>query len=150
MPTYPGAASAVRANLMLIAAGQKAPPQIVGYFTEDQFKAINAERTGRNLPPIESKDIVYVGRHHYKRRCMEDGYSIDDLIDQVVSALNAGAEVKASPKMTTMRIPIPRADNYKNMVMDEAVFECTTHKPHAELYSVIPKGDTNKPKRNAP
>jgi len=34
-------------------------------------------------------------------------------------------------------------------VMDEAIFELTTRKPKAELYSIVPKGDRIKPKRQA-
>jgi len=30
-------------------------------------------------------------------------------------------------------------------VLDRAIFECTQRKPRAELFSVIPKGDTRKP-----
>ena len=47
--------------------------------------------------------------------------------------------------MTTLENPLGRADGYGNTVHDRAVFECTTKKPRAELFSVMPKGDSRKP-----
>jgi hypothetical protein len=51
----------------------------------------------------------------------------------------------ANTKMTALDSVARREDGYGNMVRDRAVLELTQRKPRAELYSVIPKGDTNKP-----
>lgn len=48
--------------------------------------------------------------------------------------------------MTALRSTFGRDDGYGNEVFDEAIFELTARKPKAELYSIIPKGDRNKPK----
>lgn len=58
----------------------------------------------------------------------------------------ADAVVAPSAKMTALERATHRADGYGNMVRDRAVLELTQRKPRAELYSVIPKGDTNKPR----
>ncbi|MBF0372583.1 MAG: hypothetical protein HQL39_04110 [Alphaproteobacteria bacterium] len=144
MPIHKEAEALIRKTLEVIAARGKAESVIIGYFTSDQHAAINNERARLLLPPVESPDIVYIGRHHYKRRS-EDGYSIDDMVAQAVSALHESARPILSAKMTATRNPNPRDDGYGNMVYDEAVFECTARKPHAELFSVIPKGDVKKP-----
>ncbi|WP_256205946.1 MULTISPECIES: hypothetical protein [unclassified Pseudomonas] len=50
--------------------------------------------------------------------------------------------------MTALRSTIGRNDGYGNEIYDEAIFELTARKPKAELYSIVPKGDRNKPKNN--
>ncbi|WP_256345048.1 hypothetical protein [Pseudomonas gingeri] len=51
--------------------------------------------------------------------------------------------------MTAVKSTQLRQDGYGNEVMDEAIFELTARKPKAELYSIVPKGDKIKPKRQA-
>ncbi|OAU96701.1 hypothetical protein AO385_0014 [Moraxella catarrhalis] len=48
-------------------------------------------------------------------------------------------------RMTAIQSITPRNDGYGNLVTDRAIFELTAKKPRAELFSVIPKGDNNKP-----
>lgn len=72
-------------------------------------------------------------------------YTTEDVIVQIVSALSADAVVMANVKTTALESATRREDGYGNMVRDRAVLELTQRKPRAELYSVIPKGDTNKP-----
>ncbi|MFA9487035.1 hypothetical protein LU276_08525 [Moraxella haemolytica] len=44
-----------------------------------------------------------------------------------------------------LKSTILRDDGYGNMVWDWAIFEMTAKQPKIELFSVIPKGDDNKP-----
>ena len=87
-----------------------------------------------------------MGRHVYISRVQKDGYTIEDVIDQILSAMDEISIIIAGPKMTAMQNQTLRSDRYGNMVRDMVVFECTTRHPRPELFSVIPKGDTNKPK----
>jgi hypothetical protein len=47
--------------------------------------------------------------------------------------------------MSAIKNPTERADRYGNQVRDEAVFECSTKHPRAELFSVVARGDKIKP-----
>jgi hypothetical protein len=145
MPLYPNACNEIISNLNIIDAGGKAPMIVIGEFTDAQFIAINNVRSSLRLDPLGSKEILYIGRHHYKSRHIDDGYTIADMVDQVRSALAATAVVIAAERMTTIQNKTPRADAYGNQVCDMAVFECTARKPRAELFSLIPKGDWIKP-----
>ena len=116
----------------------------IGEFSEPQFSDLNAVRRGLGLHEIESREIVFIGRHIFVSRD-RDGYTIDDMVLQIESALSSVSVVFANPKMTAMNNPQARADGYGNRVHDRAIFECTQRKPRAELFSVIPKGDDQKP-----
>jgi hypothetical protein len=144
MPLYPDANTQIITNLQAIAAGGRASLIAIGVFTEQQFADLNAVRRGLGLHEIESREIVFIGRHIYASRS-KDGYVIDDMVRQIESALSPDALVFANLKMTAMNNPQFRADGYGNRVFDRAIFECTQRKPRAELFSVIPKGDYQKP-----
>ena len=66
---------------------------------------------------------------------------------QIEYALASTACVLPTSRMTATRSVTVRADGYGNMVFDEAVYELTQRKPRAELFSVVPKGDSIKPKK---
>ncbi len=144
MPLYPDAKTQIIANLQVIATGGRASLIAIGVFTEQQFADLNAVRRGLGLHQIESLEIVFIGRHIYASRS-EDGYTIDDMALQIESALSSDAVVFANAKMTAMNNTHARVDGYGNRVFDRAIFECTQRKPRAELFSVIPKGDYQKP-----
>jgi hypothetical protein len=144
MPLNADAAELIRANLEEVQKGNKPRPAVIGNLTEKQLTAINVERARRNRGPIVG-EVVFVGRHIYESRIVRDGYRIDDVITQIVGAMDATAVVRPSPKMTVLENPIARDDGYGNKVNDQAVLECTGKYPRAELYSVIPKGDQVKP-----
>ncbi len=118
----------------------------VGSFTPAQLAAINDYRNKHELPPI-SGEIFFVGRHLYESRILQDGYTIEDVLDQIVSAFDSGSVAVGSQKLTAIRNPEKRADRYGNHVRDEVAFECWKHNPKAQLYSVIPRGDDNKPSK---
>ena len=124
--------------------GQKPKLVVIGTLTANQLAEINANRHVQELPPIIG-EVVFVGKHIYKSRVVQDGYTIEDVLDQIVSAMECVAVVVQTLKMTGMENPTPRLDRYGNHVRDRAVFECSARHPRPELLSVMPKGDTIKP-----
>jgi hypothetical protein len=116
----------------------------IGHFTEVQFAEINRIRFQLGLANLEQNEIVFFGRHALSSRS-KDGYTVDDVTTQICSALCVNSVAIIGRKMTCIENPNRRADGYGNTVNDRAVFELTSRKPRAELFSVIPKGDNNKP-----
>jgi hypothetical protein len=145
LPLYPDAEAKIRVNLRTIEAGGRGDLVAIGEFTERQWHDINAVRRGLGLHEIESREIVFIGRHLYTSRA-KDGYTLDDIWAQIQAALSSASVMFVNPKMTALESPHGRPDGYGNTVHDRAVFECTQRKPRAELFSVIPKGDSVKPK----
>lgn len=144
LPFYPDAEAKIKANLRTADGGAKPTLVAIGTFTDQQWTDINAVRRGLGLHEIESKEIVFLGKHLYTSRA-KDGYTVDDMWTQIEAALSVASVVFANPKMTALESPLARADGYGNTVHDRAIFECTQRKPRAELFSVIPKGDNQKP-----
>lgn len=97
------------------------------------------------MPALEQNEILYMGRYHYESHVVRDGYNIDDLLKQIESALSDKSRIIMAQRMTAIQSITPRNDGYGNLVNDRAIFELTRKKPRAELFSVIPKGDQNKP-----
>lgn len=149
MPLYPGADVLVRNNLLLISAGERAPLRAIGRFTDRQFEDVNFARIEMGFHPLEVNEIVFIGRHLYTSRS-RDGYSVDEMIHQIISALDEVSIAVVTPKMSCLRNRVGRQDRWGNTVFDTAVFEMTARKPRAELFSVIPKGDTNQFQRKSP
>lgn len=147
MPLYDNAEYLIRANLNEIAKGGRVQAVSIGVLTVEQFEAINRQKESEGLPRLESPEIVFLGKHAYNSRVVRDGYTIDDMVAQIASALAETAMAVASPRMTAIKSTQPREDGYGNEVLDEAIFELTARKPRAELYSIVPKGDKLKPKR---
>jgi nucleotidyltransferase/DNA polymerase involved in DNA repair len=148
MPLYANARAMIRANLEALRDGERVKGVAIGTLTAAQLNAINAQRAaeGGALPPI-LEEVIFFGSHAYQSRVLQDGYTIDDVVDQVMSAMDAQSVVVTSTRMTTIQNPIPRADRYGNRIHDKAVLECTRRHPRAELFTVVPKGDYNKPKK---
>jgi hypothetical protein len=88
LPLYLDAEAKVRANLETSAAGGRAALVAIGMFTERQWHDINAVRRGLGLHEIESREIVFIGRHFHASRS-KDGYTIDDMWTQIEAALSA-------------------------------------------------------------
>lgn len=145
MPLSPNARDILRASLEILARGDRPLVVTIGFLTPEQHAAISEYRSKHGLPHLVSPEVVFLGRHLYASRAIKDGYSIDDIIDQIESAMSDTAMVIATHKMTALRSTTARNDRYGNQVVDEAVFELSQRRPKAELYSVIPKGDKNKP-----
>jgi hypothetical protein len=146
MPLYPNAKDLIRKNLEALQAGQRVPRVAVGRLTKVQIEAVNAQQAAEDLP-LSIDEVVFVGRHIYKRRILEDGYLISDVIDQLESAMSERSEVIANEYMTAIKNPTARADRLGNLVHDEAILECSKYRPNPDIFSVMPKGDKIKPKK---
>jgi hypothetical protein len=144
MPLYPNARIEIRRNLRRIEKGKSARLIAIGRLTEEQLRAINEKREAHGLAPIVA-EVVFRGRHPYQSRVLKDGYTIEDVADQICSGMDAASVVLESSGMTEMQNPNPRADAYGNHVRDRLVFECTSKHPRPEVFNVIPKGDIIKP-----
>jgi hypothetical protein len=148
MPLYQNAVDLIRANFEEIAKGNKPKGVAIGRLTDKQLEEINRARVARvpPLPPVVA-EVIFYGRHVYKSRVVRDGYTVEDVIDQIASAMDAAASFVHNPTMTILQNRTGRADRYGNIVRDLAVLECTARHPRPELFSVMPKGDMNKPQR---
>jgi hypothetical protein len=144
MPLRTEAPALIRTNLEQIEAGQKARLVEIGALTSKQVADINKHRAAQGLVPVNA-EVVFIGKHIYQSRIAKDGYTIDDVIDQITNALHSDSLVLDTSKMTAMDNSNLRADRYGNQVRDRAVFECTARHPRPELFSVIPRGDLIKP-----
>jgi hypothetical protein len=140
------AAALIRANLEQIEAGQKVHLVEIGVLTPKQLADINKHRAAKGLTPVNA-EVVFIGKHIYQSRIAKDGYTIEDVIDQISNAMHLDSVVLDTSRMTAMEKPDLREDRYGNRVRDRAIFECTTRHPRPELFSVIPKGDVIKPKK---
>jgi hypothetical protein len=137
----------IRSNLELAAnwfalertARPRQPIVRIGELSEAQLTTINQQRQEEELPPVVAA-VLFDGRHLYKSRCLEDGYSIDEVIEMIFVAFNDEARV-ASGWSTVLISPTTRVNKAGKIVRDEAVFECQGKLPHPELLSVVPRGD---------
>jgi hypothetical protein len=145
MPLNADAPQLIRKNLKEIAKGNKVRAVSIGYLTEKQLLALNTDRESRNFPPMIA-EVLFVGAHAYDSRVIRDGYTIEDVIDQIVSAMSEHSVIEIRPKMSSMTNPRSREDRYGNRVKDKAVFECSVRHPRAELLSVYATGARVKPK----
>ncbi|MDR8526219.1 hypothetical protein [Shewanella fidelis] len=125
--------------------GQRVPIIEIGSLTEKQHEDINKFRIENGIPPLIDPSILYMGRHHVESRNGRDGYNAEDILTQIIYALDESSIIPKSSRQTLIRSIKPRDDGYGNKVTDTGVLELTSRKPKAELYSVIPKGDTVKP-----
>jgi hypothetical protein len=144
MPLLPDAIEKIRANLEQVRDGQKPKLVVIGRLTQAQMDAINARRAEQGLLPIVD-EVVFIGKHVYRSRITGNLYTIEDVIEQICSAMRYEATVVHDGFMTGLESPSLRADRYGNQVVDRVVFECTSKHPRPELFSVIPKGDKIKP-----
>lgn len=145
MPLQNDAEQLIRRNLQEIQAGRRAKMVVVGALSDAQLAALNTFREATGRPPMV-REIVFIGKHLYQSRIERDGYTFDDVIDQIVSAMDESSVLRTNRHMTALENPNLRADRYGNNVRDQAVLECTSRHPRPELYSVIPIGDKNKPR----
>ena len=144
MPLFADGLKKIRANLRRIHAGDIKPPLVkIGRFTTDQLAMLNQLRHEKNFSALNG-DSVFRGKHLYNSRCTEDGYSIEEVLEQITSAIGGTATVHYTAKFTALRSAQRRTDRSGVAVVDEAVFECTSRYPSAELLSVIPRGDGKK------
>ena len=137
----------IRSNLELAAkwfaleraARPRQPIVRIGELSEAQLTTINQQRQEEELPPVVA-EVLFDGRHMYESRCIEDGYTIDEVIEMVSVAFNDQARV-ASGWSTVLISPTTRVNKAGKSIRDEAVFECNGRLPHPELRTVVPRGD---------
>ena len=129
MPLHHDGRDILRVSLETLKEGGRPLVITIGTLTDHQHAAINTYRTQHGLPPLVSPEVVFLGRHLYNSRVVKDGYTIDDILDMIESALADTSDVIASHKMTALRSTTPRPDQYGNHVTDEAVFELTQRRP---------------------
>lgn len=142
MPLYENAIDIIRTNLEQLQNGERPRFVTIGKLTDEQLESINKKQTEKGLPIVQCNEILYMGRHHYESRVLKDGYTISDLIKQIESALSENSIIENNK---VLKSTTKRNDGYGNIVEDWAVFEMTAKRPRMELFSVIPKGDNNKP-----
>jgi hypothetical protein len=148
MPLYADGLKKIRRNLLQVQGGQKPWVAEIGYFTPNQIAQINEARTAMGFPALRP-EIPFHGSHLFNSRCIKDGYTIEQVLEQIQSALSETSLVDPSRPSVVLRSPNKRADHNGIQVNDEAVFECSGRHPYADLYSVVPVGDglRGRPKR---
>ena len=148
MPLYKDAERFIRSNLTVVARGLRPRVVVIGELTAKQLADVNAQQKLRNLPEM-SNEIVFVGLHMHGSRCVRDYYTIDQILEQINSAMSERSRLIRTFNRTALENPIKRDDGLGNWVNDKAILECTAKFPKMELSSVIPRGDVNRPpKRN--
>jgi hypothetical protein len=145
VPLYSNAEKTIREHLELVRLGQKPRRVTIGELSKDQLDSLNEQRKKAGFEPLNGL-VFFRGKHVYERRIMDDCYTVEDVIDQIKSAFSEASTAHLSPKMSSLRNPLARPDRYGNRVHDEIALECFANHPKAELFSVIPKGDKNKPR----
>jgi hypothetical protein len=140
LPLFADGLRKIRSNLTIVQSGLRPKAVRIGIFTTEQLGAINEARTSQGFLEL-SAEIVFHGVHLYKSRCVKDGYTIDQILEQIQSAFSESSVVNFAPPSSVIRNPNTRIDHNGKLVNDEAVFECTGRYPYADLYSVIPRGD---------
>src|ERR1039458_7550425 len=108
----------IRANLELAAkwfaleraARPRQPIVRIGEISEAQLTKINQQRQDEDLPPVVAA-VLFDGRHLYESRCLEDGYTIDEVIEMISVAFHDEAHVAPgwrtvliSPKIDRKRV----------------------------------------------
>jgi hypothetical protein len=146
MPLYENAAELIRANLGQFRPDVKIKVKAVaiGTLSDAQLAAIHVKQAADGFPLIIA-EVLFIGWHTYKSRVLRDRYSIEDVIDQITSAMSNDSVVLEDEYMTTMQNPNARQDRLGNQVNDRVVFECMARHPRPELLTVMPKGDWIKP-----
>jgi hypothetical protein len=157
MGLYQDAEDLIRANLELAAtwfalertARPRQPIVRIGALSEAQLTTINRQRQEEELPPVVAA-VLFDGRHMYQSRCIEDGYTIDEVIEMVFATFNDEAHV--APGWSTVLIsPTTRVNNAGKTVRHEAVLD-VAESCRTRNFSQSFQGPTAKiaPKRRRP
>ena len=102
------AAALIRANLEQIEAGRKAPLVEIGALTQEQLADINKHRAAQGLAPVIA-EVVFIGKHIYQSRIAKEGYTIEDVIDQISSAMHSDSLVLDTGNLNGHRKPRPES-----------------------------------------
>ena len=139
MPLLPNARDKLRVNLQKISIGKKANPVVIGHLTDEQLAGVNAFLAEKGFTPV-SNQVVFRGQHVYESRVVKDGYSIDEVIEQITNGMDPSSVPIREHIMSAIQNETERVDRYGKAVKDTVVFRCAGRST-PELYSVIPKGD---------
>jgi hypothetical protein len=90
MPLYEDGRRQIRNNLEQIAIGNRIRAVPIGFLTAQQLGCINANQAALDLKSIDA-EVMFVGGHIHDRRIVADGYTIDDVLDQIESAMSKSA-----------------------------------------------------------
>ena len=106
MPLYENAVALIRANLETIQSGRKARAVAIGRLTQAQLDSINEHRWEHNeeLPAIEA-EVLFIGQHVYNSRIKGDNYTIDDVVQQIVSAMSEASAIIGNLPARLFKIP---------------------------------------------
>lgn len=145
MPLYANGLELIRVNLELIQSGERPKVVSVGYLTAQQHQDINTIRAASGMPLLAEPIVLFMGGHLYRSR-NADGYSIAEMLVMIEHSMDATAQAHATKRFTGLQGKTSRQDAYGNTITDLAVLELYSRRPKAELFSVIPKGDSgNRP-----
>ncbi len=147
MGLYEDAEKLIRSNLKLAAEWFAHEPKLrrsqpivsIGELSTAHLATINAQRLEEELPPIVA-EVLFDGRHMYESRCLEDNYTIDEVIEMIVCVFRDDSIVMPGWS-TVLKSAKSRVNAAGLTIRDEAVFECHGRLPHPELRSVVPRGD---------
>lgn len=145
MPFYHHQKEQLLKQIQDLIDGKRAPVIVIGTLTEAQHSAINRGRELLEYPPLESPEVLYMGKHHVNSRHGKDGYTADDILQQIIHILEVEVDIPVTKRQTKMVSKTKRQDAYGNTIEDIGILELMSRKPKAELFSVIPKGDDIKP-----
>jgi hypothetical protein len=120
LPLFADGLKKVRRNLIDAKSGTKPGLVRIGVFTLEQLTIINEARRERNFQPIDQV-IVFLGKHLYESRCLPDGYTMEDVLDKVASALSefsiAGHTRSATLSNPNERLDILRRNYYSTLCL---------------------------------
>ena len=156
MPLYPNAIALIREQLRKLSKGERASLIAIGTLSDEQRDSINRMREARRnhlgdpapFPPLDA-EIVMIGRHLYNSRVVKDGYTIEEVLLQIVNALDQSSRHIQTQRATLLQNPVSRTNPFGETIRDEAVLECSAKYPRPELFSVIPKGELAPNERKA-
>lgn len=141
----PGALDKARTMLEAVARGERASPIELATLSPVQLNALNEARRTKGMPEFSQPDALYNGRHHYQSRSA-DGYSIDEMLNQLESGLADSSRVVNTAKGAELRANFPRLNENGVNVVDSAVL-MSGRDGVPEIFSVIPRGDKKMPPR---
>jgi hypothetical protein len=64
---------------------------------------VNAQREEEELPPVVA-EVLFDRRHLYNSRCVEDGYSIDEVLEMIFIAFSDASDVAPGSPAVRIRV----------------------------------------------
>jgi len=105
LPLYADGVRKIRHNLAQAESGLRPRIVKIGFFTPEQLTQINKARAATGFPLL-LPEIVFHGAHLHKGRCVRDGYTIDQVLEQIQSAFSDSSEVNFRLHHRSCAIPI--------------------------------------------